>query len=311
MTPTKPGVRSIELPYLCRIWGSIHKSPAAGVRSFLWLEIDVLTIIFSAVFWLLNVLTYQFLVVQLNWPDGIETSRAAAYCVGCFHTSNIVPPLAQWLHWAGYETNAWKTWTCDAEKHVLYSLISFSRAYFIYDSIYNLLYVRYWLYDEMNNDEWLFFVHHIVCILAFSGALRANEGHQFTAIFTLCAEITNPFDNMVAFADVGLHLSPGSFLQSLHDNAKVILSLLYFGVRGVLCPFFLMPLFTLQLGKELGGPRTGTALFRFSAMWGIELGSIAWVMQCYRFLRQAFWLSAVAASSIDAHEDPSTTSAEL
>mmetsp|Transcript_1415 Transcript_1415/g.1925 ORF Transcript_1415/g.1925 Transcript_1415/m.1925 type:complete len:291 (+) Transcript_1415:86-958(+) len=242
-------------------------------------------------FSVINVSTHKFLVSEMGWPDGVETNRAAGFVVGFFHSSSLLPPLFEWAYCIGLRNldiiGPWKSVT---ERNCLSSVMRFSLGYFFYDTLYNLIFMRMFVYRAvMSNAEWIFVAHHILCVVNFSNALNQPTGqkYQFYVWCSLLAEATNPLDNIMAFTKKGLELSPGPFLESIHYHSEFALSLLYFLFRGIILPITL-PYVTYQFWKYGGGRGAITSVVGCASMWFIVLGGFPWVMHCGKVLRQRF-----------------------
>ena len=281
MRKSKTSVRDLGL--FGRFWGQFyHHFHLFGVK----IHFSVAALL---LFSILNVSCHKYLINQLNWPDVLDTSRAAGFCVGFFHTATLLPAVFEWavlIGWPNLDiTGQWKSL---AERNCLSTIMRFSLGYFYYDTLYNLIFVRFILYNQMTKAEWLFLAHHVITIVNLSIALSQPKGEQYQ-FYTWCmlfAEVTNPLDNVMAFTNKGMELSPGPFLEVLNYHVETVLSVVYLLNRGFILPLALGPYTTYGLWVGRDGKRIFNSILGGVSMWIIILGGIPWVLHCYKVVAE-------------------------
>jgi hypothetical protein len=105
----------------------------------------------------------------------------------------------------------------------------------------------------------------------------------------LLGELSNPFQNgsySLAHA-IQLPCCNGAMVQQLHYVVEFLFALVYFVIRAIIAPVvFVHVTFCLLFAATRKNIPLWMRIFWIVMIWGVEIGSYAWIKECWRLLQQ-------------------------
>lgn len=167
-------------------------------------------------------------------------------------------------------------------------LLQFTTGYMVYDTVFSIYLPKS---TNMESDDWVFLAHHIATSVYMTSARIMGAGHQSAMICMFLGEATNPFHNMFYFLQEAVKLTccNGALTQTaMYVNTFVFCST-YVVIRAVLAP----PVLMLHASYDLlANGRKDIPLWVMimwiALIWGVAIGSIPWIEECWGLLMDYF-----------------------
>jgi len=272
-----------------------HALPAVNVP---FTNFNISFALLSAVF-LANIrFANEYLLVSaFGWPGDVTPTReAAACCTSVCHSTILCVGLIVAFLTQTYDVAAKiKDQGADANKKwwpdLADALLQFCTGYMIYDTIINILWLRWnselWMV-ELNDDDYLFLAHHIMTTFYMTSARVIGAGYMSAMICMLLGELTNPLHNMYMMGEVAMTLEccNGPSAQQFHSRVTIAFAAAYFTVRVFIGPLFFAGVTYVLLFTKRGRTNVPIALNIFWNMliWGVAFGSGSWIQKSYHIL---------------------------
>lgn len=281
-----------QIPFILRPWVSLYR---ATPKIFIpGTDVDIhFSLRFAVLFSVLRLLFRNGLYL-LGWPVGSPDTYFASACLASFvHSSLIVPSLAAVLASQKYvpsgKMESSPAWYRDATN----SLMGFCTGYMIYDSVMGYV-VETWrpgVGPVLSGDDWTFLGHHVLTSLYMMSARWTGAGHMSAMMLMFNGEFSAPFMNAHMFIEKALaqECCRGiAWLPTVFAYNEQLFSLVYIICRVAVSPFVIGHV-TYQLLLTKRGRSDVPLWLSISWMpmcWGIQFGSIPWIMTCIETLKQ-------------------------
>mmetsp|Transcript_16221 Transcript_16221/g.29295 ORF Transcript_16221/g.29295 Transcript_16221/m.29295 type:complete len:306 (-) Transcript_16221:45-962(-) len=295
----KPTEKMEQMPFILRPWVSAYRAtPKIYIPGT---DVDINFSLRFAIFFSILRLTFRYILYSLGWPRGDLNTYFASACIASFcHSSMIVPGLAGVLFSQKYvpsgklETSP--TWYQDAT----HALMGFCTGYMIYDSIMGYV-VETWqpgVGPVLTADDWSYLAHHILTSLYMISARWNKAGHMSAMILMFIGEFSAPLMNPHLFMEKALEqecCKGLSWLTTLFAYNEQVFSALYLICRTLGSPVAIV-YGTYQLLFTKKGREDVPLWLSISWMpmcWGVQFGSIPWIMTCIENLKHGPVLNGV------------------
>lgn len=286
-SPTKTEATDTSTPWLCRFWSRL-RSTAPSIQLF---GLDVGLTLLSALF--LTMIRFAaekaLLEYYFQWPqNSLVTKLASSSVAAIVHSTCLVPALAVCFftvkrynpsaRMSDETTNVYWRDTVDA-------LLQFCTGYMIYDGLLNIVWLKYTMlgaFDPQDGDM-QFLGHHVATILYMTATRQLQAGHQSAMICMLLGELTNPLHNLFYVLEAAQRLDccNGSLSQTAFRVVEWCFSALYVCVRAGIAPVFFLHLTYNLWTVGIGHISKAWLAFWTFLVWGVEIGSIPWIIDCW------------------------------
>jgi TLC domain len=247
----------------------------------------------------------KYLQVQHGWPTEVDvvaatdkkhpTIEAAASLVATVHSVLLVPGLLASFLSHSYSpserlANAPVWWQESST-----ALIQFCTGYMLYDGLWNILVLHYPAYEP---SDWMFLGHHLATIIYMSSARYVGAGASSAMMCMLLGESTNPLQNLYYVSQYGMALDccNGARMQVAHRVLEIVFSACYVFVRAVVGPFVCLHMtYKLAAGREVPTPLKTVWIL---LIWGVMIGSIPWIQDCWASLQRHANLSPAGSNEL-------------
>ncbi|KAL7546977.1 hypothetical protein ACHAWF_010297 [Thalassiosira exigua] len=239
-------------------------------------------------------LSFRLLLYSLGWPVGSLDTYFASACMASFcHSSLILPGLGATLLSQKYVPSGRLEPSPKWYKDATCSLMMFCTGYMIYDSVLGYI-VETWqigVGPVLTADDWTYVGHHIMTSLYMISSLWNGAGHMSAMMLIFNGEFSAPLMNPHLFMEKaldqdcwkGIEWLPKAFAYN-----EQLFSLIYLVCRVVVSPFVISYVsYDLLLTKR--GRKDvplWLSILWMPMCWGVQLGSIPWIMTCFDTLKR-------------------------
>ena len=280
-----------SIPFILRPW--IHLYCSTPKICIPGTDIDIVWSFRCAIFFSILRLTFRYALYYLGWPVGSPDTYLASACMTSFcHSSLMLPGLAAILLSQKYvpsgKLQTSPMWYQDAT----HSLMGFCTGYMIYDSILGYV-VETWqpgIGPVLSADDWMYVIHHALTAMYMTTARWKKAGHMSAMMLMFNGEFSAPIMNMhhlLELATVQECWKDIAWLPTLFTYNEQMFSLIYIICRVAVSPFVIGYVsYDLLFTKR--GRRNVPLWLSLSWMpmcWGVQFGSIPWIMTCIETLK--------------------------
>lgn len=282
-----------QIPFILRPWVSLYRStPKLYIPGT---DVDMAFSLRCAIVFSVLRLSARNILIHLGWPAHNPNTYFTSACMASIcHSSVILPALGVVLLSQRYSPSgkleSFPQWYQDA----VHSIMGYCTGYMIYDSIIGYV-VETWqpgIGPVLSADDWSYLAHHILTSLYMITARWNKAGHMSAMILMFTGEFSAPMMNMHLILEKALEqecCSGISWLPSVFAYHELIFSALYLVCRVALSPFIILHI-TYDLLFTKGGRMNVPLWLGISWMpmcWGVQLGSIPWIVSCFGTLSDA------------------------
>jgi hypothetical protein len=284
------GIRSTKeqmpssAPALLRFWLRLASSlPTIQVGS-LDISVTLATIFFLSS---LRFFFVYILVAVFHWPNELISRDAAASMVGIFHSLLLVPALGAcfWSHpYVPHQamTDSLPKWY----QQSVSVLLQFCTGYMVYDGVLNILILKY--PHHYTSSDFMFLGHHLATILYMTSCRWLQHGHQSAMMCMFLGELTNPFQNSFAVAELAQSLvcCQGPLSQMVFAMTECAFAAIYCWMRAVVGPLVCLHVTYDLLRHGRRSIPTGILIVWILLIWAVLIGSIPWIVDCWSKLQK-------------------------
>lgn len=280
------------VPLILRPWIALFRSTPKiyipGTRIDL-----IFALLFAVVFSILR-LTFRHLLYGAGWPIASpDTYYVSASMVSVLHASFLLPGLGTML-WSQPYVPSGKlapspTWYKDG----VGALMGFCTGYMVYDSILGYV-VETWkpgVGPVLNSGDYLFLFHHIFCTIYMIAVQWMEAGHMSSIALMFNGEFSGPFMNVYFILEKSLQQECTKGLRWLpmaYAYSEQIFAAMY-----VICRVAISPIVIGHVSYDLLFTKRGRgalpvwlSVCLMPAIWGIQFGSIGWIMTSIESLKR-------------------------
>lgn len=281
-----------QIPRILQPWISLYRSTPKIY--FPGTDADIVFSLRCAAVLSIIRLTFRHGLYHLGWPVGSpDTFYTAACMVSLVHCTFLLPGLGAILLSQKYvpsgklETSP--QWYQDATN----SLMGFCTGYMIYDSIMGYV-LEAWqpgVGPVLSADDCMFLGHHFLTGMYMLSARWKKAGHMSAMMLMFNGEFSAPVMNVHLILEKALEqecCKGISWLPMAFVYNEQLFSALYLVCRVAVSPFVIAYvsydlLFTKRGRRDVP---LWLSLCWMPMCWGIQFGSIPWIMTCIENLKQ-------------------------
>jgi hypothetical protein len=242
-----------------------------------------------------------------HWPENaLVTKNAAASCASIVHSMHLVPGLIACFitNPQSYNPSAPLLFVQNNNDHnnshsrqwntTVNALLQFCTGYMLYDGILNILWLKTRMVGSISAEDTMFLGHHLATILYMTSTRIVQAGHLSAMMCMLLGEITNPFQNGLAIAELAQSIpgwcGPDSVCTIIHGVLELAFAILYLLFRVIIGPIACMHMtYNVWTVGRTTQPlcQTKWLLVIWTLLiWAVLLGSIPWIVTCWNTLQQ-------------------------
>jgi hypothetical protein len=227
-----------------------------------------------------------------GWPiNNFETKNAAASAAAIVHSMNLVPVLISlFLNCSSYNPSQpmkleKETWWRDTAT----AMLQFTTGYMIYDGLLNIIWLKTRLAGGISSEDYMFLGHHLATTFYMTAARIVGAGHQSAMMCMLLGEWTNPLHNGYYIAEAAQRLDccNGSFSRAAFAVIECSFASFYCFMRAVIAPVIMAQVSwnLWATGWRKGYLPLMLVILWTLMIWGVLLGSIPWIVECWGMLQ--------------------------
>jgi len=292
-----------SIPFVARCWLTIYERIPEVNVPFTNNNFNISFTLLSALFLTGCRLGAEYILVKyFGWPAGATpTKEAAASCGSISHSIILCSGLIVAFATQEFDFVAKIDSLCTTSKNNKWwkkfadALLQFCTGYMIYDTMINVLWIRWnptvsLLTFEFTDDDILFLSHHAMTSFYMISVRVIGAGHQSAMICMLLGELTNPLHNMHFIGEFASQTDCcySADAQRLHYGITVAFAGMYGLFRVFIAPpFFASVTYSLLLTKR---GRTNVPLplniFWNFLIWGVCFGSASWISKSHQIVME-------------------------
>lgn len=288
---------------IAKHWVRLYR--AVPVIYFPFTALDISFSLFSAAFlYAVRLILKKIMIHMVGWQpedaaglDGQE--EAMGSLTAMVHSLNLVPALFVALTTQPYRItthlNTAPRWWQD----MVHALFQFCTGYMIYDSIASFIVAKG--ISNIAGADFMFLGHHLATTIYMTQCRVLQAGHTSAMICMFLGELTNPFQNGHTALSHALKdaCCSGVAMQQLHKIFEIGFAMSYFGIRAIIAPvFFAHVTFQLLFESTRKNIPLMLRILWIILIWAVELGSYAWIMQCWDLIQMHLGASSQAGETV-------------
>ncbi|KAL7540348.1 hypothetical protein ACHAXR_010045 [Thalassiosira sp. AJA248-18] len=292
-----------QIPFILRPWISLYRAtPKIYIPGT---DVDIAFSLRSAVLFSILRISFRYALYSLGWPVGSRDTFFTSACMASFcHSTLMLPALASILLSQKYVPSGKLQPSPQWYQDATHAAMGFCTGYMIYDSIMGYV-VETWqpgVGPVLSGDDWTYLGHHILTTLYMVSARWKKAGHMSAMILMFNGEFSAPIMNLHLMMEKALtqDCCKGiAWLPTLFAYNEQFFSLLYLVCRVAVSPF-VIGYVTYDLLFTKRGRRDVPLWLSISWMpmcWGVQFGSIPWIMTCIETLKQGSVFNGVGENA--------------
>ena len=283
-----------SIPLVLQPWVKLYNA-VPHLVSFPFTTISMTFSLCCGLFLLCARLLILRILIQIGWPDVLETVLVAENLSAVVHSSILCPTLLVLLLKQPYKpvgllSNHPKWWQ-DASS----AMIELTTGYMIYDGLTSLIYRNY-VYTPglfsitIPTADYAFMGHHIATVLYMVSSRIIGAGHMSTMMAMYLGEFTNPAQNIMLSIIEAMKLGEccaGPLLLSFNPYIRFIYGLLYASIRIFIAPCVFLHISAVALFSKEGRKNIpiGLSILWVALLWGVTIGAIPWMYEAVDIVR--------------------------
>ena len=234
--------------------------------------------------WRMSSLYFLYYLGWPTWPNNMLAQKAVGSAIATIHALHLELPLFMCIITQPFipskKMNTSPKWWQQATN----ALLEFCTGYMMQDTFF-VLHRAYAAGEELTTSDISFIGHHVACSIYMTSTRMVGAGHISAMILMFTGEFTNPLQNTHAILEYALQTEccGGATIQLLYEYTEITFAIFYFFFRTVVGPVCASYnvydlLFTKDGRKNIP---VGLSIFWCVASWGVLIGSIPWIVDCY------------------------------
>ena len=292
-----------QIPTILRPWIKLYRStPKLNIPGT---QVDFAFSLRCAVLFSIIRLSARYLLYSLGWPHGhLDTYFTSACIASVCHSTMILPALAALLLSQKYVPSGKLTTSPIWYQDGVSSVMGFCTGYMIYDSILGYI-IETWqpgVGPVLTGDDYSYLGHHILTTLYMISARWKQAGHMSAMMLMFNGEFSAPVMNVHLMLEKALEQQCmmekfGSWLPMAFAYNEQLFAYLY-----LVCRVAVSPLVIGYVSYDLLFTKRGRAnvplwlsICWMPMCWGVQFGSIPWIMSCIETVKRGVVMNAAAA----------------
>eukprot|EP00571_Detonula_confervacea_P012106 CAMPEP_0172312756 /NCGR_PEP_ID=MMETSP1058-20130122/18544_1 /TAXON_ID=83371 /ORGANISM="Detonula confervacea, Strain CCMP 353" /LENGTH=296 /DNA_ID=CAMNT_0013026301 /DNA_START=41 /DNA_END=931 /DNA_ORIENTATION=- len=286
-------MKTERIPFILRPWISLYRStPKLYIPGT---DVDIHFSLRCAVVFSILRIAIRHALTWFGWPASAPDTYYTSACIASFcHSSLILPGLAALLLSQKYVPSGKLEPSPQWYQDAVHSLMGFCGGYMIYDTVMGYV-VETWqpgIGPVLSGDDWTYVGHHVLTSLYMISSRWKKAGHMSAIMLMFNGEFSAPLMNLHSILELALaqECCKGiAWLPTLFVYNELLFSFVYIVCRVVISPLVIAHVsYDLLFTKR--GRRDVPLWLSISWMpmcWGVQFGSIPWIMTCLETLSAA------------------------